>query len=82
LIYGKNITELGKERLKALHESNDGFYISEQDLKIRGPGEILGTAQSGYLSLQIADLNRDKDILLQARYDAFNECQKSMLHNQ
>ena len=72
LIYGKNITEEGKARLKALHESNDGFYIAEQDLKLRGPGEISGTSQSGYLSLAIADLARDKEILKIARYDAFN----------
>ena len=68
LIYGKNITEEGKARLKALHESNDGFYIAEQDLKLRGPGEISGTSQSGYLSLAIADLARDKEILKIARF--------------
>lgn len=71
LIYGKNISEVGKARLKALHESTDGFYIAEQDLKLRGPGEISGTSQSGYLPLAIADLARDKEILKLARYDAF-----------
>ncbi|WP_407400117.1 ATP-dependent DNA helicase RecG [Treponema sp.] len=71
LIYGKNISEEGKARLKALHESTDGFYIAEQDLKLRGPGEISGTSQSGYLSLSIADLARDKEMLKLARYDAF-----------
>ena len=71
LIYGKNISEVGKARLKALHESTDGFYIAEQDLKLRGPGEISGTSQSGYLTLAIADLARDKEILKLARYDAF-----------
>ncbi len=73
LIYGKNITEEGKARLKALHESTDGFYIAEQDLKLRGPGEISGTSQSGYLTLAIADLARDKEILKIARYDAFKQ---------
>lgn len=73
LVYGKNLTEIGKERLKALHESNDGFYIAEQDLKLRGPGEVSGTSQSGYLSLAIADLARDKEILKIARYDAFSQ---------
>ncbi|MCQ2240768.1 ATP-dependent DNA helicase RecG [Treponema sp.] len=71
LIYGKNITDVGKARLKALHESTDGFYIAEEDLKLRGPGEISGTSQSGYLTLSIADLARDKEILKEARYDAF-----------
>ena len=73
LIYGKNITEDGKQRLKALHESNDGFKIAEEDLRLRGPGEVLGTAQSGYLMLSIADFARDKDILIKARYDAFSD---------
>lgn len=73
LIYGKNITEEGKARLKALHESTDGFYIAEQDLKLRGPGEISGTSQSGYLTLAIADFARDKEILKIARYDAFKQ---------
>lgn len=70
LIYGKNITETGIQRMKALHETNDGFKIAEEDLKLRGPGEVAGTAQSGYLTLAIADLSRDKEILKIARYDA------------
>lgn len=77
LIYGKNITETGKSRLKALHESTDGFYIAEQDLKLRGPGEISGTSQSGYLSLAIADLARDREILKIARYDSFMQLKKN-----
>jgi len=77
LIYGKNITPVGIERLKALHQTNDGFAIAEEDLKLRGPGEVSGTAQSGYLSLGIADLARDKDLLMQARYDAFEMLRQS-----
>lgn len=72
LIYSKNISQTGIERMKALHNSTDGFFIAEQDLKLRGPGEFTGTAQSGYMTLGIADLSRDKDILLQARTDAFD----------
>ena len=68
--YSKNITETGISRLKALHQSNDGFFIAEEDLKLRGPGEVFGTAQSGYFALNIADLSRDKEILKTARYDA------------
>ena len=73
LIYGKNITKDGIERMKALRESTDGFKIAEQDLILRGPGQVNGTEQSGYLTLRIADLTRDKDILTKARYDAFSE---------
>lgn len=73
LIYGKNITQDGIDRLKALHQTTDGFVIAEEDLKLRGPGEVLGTAQSGYLTLGIADLARDKDLLMLARCDAFSQ---------
>ena len=73
LIYGKNISEDGKLRMKALHESTDGFVIAEEDLKLRGPGQVSGTAQSGYLTLGIADLARDKELLTLARYDAICE---------
>ncbi len=76
LIYGKNITEDGKARMRAIRESTDGFKIAEEDLILRGPGQVSGTQQSGYLALSIADLNRDKEILVQARYDAFNEVKK------
>ena len=72
LIYGKNLTETGKERMKAMHSSTDGFYIAEEDLKLRGPGEVFGTLQSGYLQFKVADLTRDKEIFIQARNDAFN----------
>ena len=72
LIYGKNISQDGIKRMKVLHETTDGFKIAEEDLKIRGPGEVTGTIQSGYLTLGIADLNRDKEILKIARYDALS----------
>ncbi|MCR5218572.1 ATP-dependent DNA helicase RecG [Treponema sp.] len=72
LIYGKNISQDGIQRMKALHESTDGFKIAEEDLKLRGPGQVTGTIQSGYLTLGIADLNRDKEILKIARYDALS----------
>lgn len=71
LIYSKNLTETGIERMKVLRQSTDGFYIAEQDLKTRGPGEINGTLQAGALELGIADIIRDKDLLMQARIDAF-----------
>lgn len=72
MIYSKNITESGIERMKALRLSNDGFYIAEQDLKNRGPGEMNGTLQSGALEFKIADVSRDKKMLLAARNDAIS----------
>lgn len=69
LIYSKNITEIGIERMKALRQSTDGFYIAEQDLKTRGPGEITGTVQAGALEFKIADISRDMEIMIIARDD-------------
>lgn len=71
LIYRKNITENGIARMKALHETTDGFKIAEEDLKLRGPGEITGTAQSGELSFKIANAVRDEKTMQEARQDAF-----------
>lgn len=56
-----------KQRLKTMVETNDGFKIAEADLKLRGPGQLEGTAQSGVLDLKIADLSKDTEILAQAR---------------
>ncbi len=56
-----------KTRIETMVSTNDGFEIAEVDLKLRGPGDLMGTQQSGVLNLQIADLVRDRDILLLAR---------------
>ena len=69
LVYSEKLTELGKARLKVLHESTDGFYIGEEDLKLRGPGDVNGIQQSGYITLGLADPVRDKAILELARAD-------------
>jgi ATP-dependent DNA helicase RecG len=61
-----------KIRLETMVKTNDGFEIAEVDLKLRGPGDIMGKQQSGVLNLQIADLVRDKDILLLARQKAMD----------
>jgi ATP-dependent DNA helicase RecG len=71
LVYSKEVTEEAKSRLKAMLGSSDGFELAEEDLRIRGPGEIAGTAQSGYLRLSIADPIRDALVLEQARAEAF-----------
>ena len=61
-----------KTRLETMVKTNDGFEIAEVDLKLRGPGDLMGTQQSGILNLKIADIIKDKDILLLARYHAKN----------
>jgi ATP-dependent DNA helicase RecG len=65
------LTEEGKQRLKVMLENTDGFVIAEEDLKLRGPGQIVGIEQSGYLSLGIAEPLRDEEVLVRARTDAF-----------
>jgi ATP-dependent DNA helicase RecG len=65
-----------KIRLETMCQTNDGFEIAEVDLKLRGPGDIMGKQQSGVLNLQIADLVRDKDILLVARNEALKLLKK------
>ena len=79
LIYRNGITQNGIERMKILRQSSDGFYIAEEDLKLRGPGQITGTAQSGALELGIADLARDRDLLMLARLDARDCIEKELL---
>ncbi len=63
LMYHKPLSRQGKARLAALRETNDGFEIARRDLELRGPGEVLGTRQSGVLRLRIADLARDQELL-------------------
>ena len=55
--------ELARERLKVIRETNDGFEIARRDLELRGPGELLGTRQTGLAQLRVADLMRDADLL-------------------
>ncbi|MCL2758857.1 MAG: ATP-dependent DNA helicase RecG [Treponema sp.] len=72
LLFSDELTEDGKTRLKVMLEYNDGFIIAEEDLKLRGPGQITGTEQSGYLVLGIANPIRDMEILERARADVFS----------
>jgi ATP-dependent DNA helicase RecG len=69
LVTGKH-NDVARERLRTLVESNDGFYIAEMDMRLRGPGEFFGTRQSGIPGLILADLIRDSDILETARAEA------------
>jgi ATP-dependent DNA helicase RecG len=63
LLYGEKFGAKQKQRLSILRESNDGFFIAEEDLKLRGSGELIGTRQSGFPEFRIADLNFDNDLL-------------------
>ncbi len=71
LLYGKNITETGMARLKVMASTTDGFVIAEEDLKLRGPGDIGGIEQSGYCGFELADPIRDFALLEKARIAAF-----------
>lgn len=73
LIYSQKLSEIGKQRMKVIHSSNDGFFIAEEDLKLRGPGDINGIQQSGYFTLGIADPINNKDIMEMAREDILSE---------
>jgi ATP-dependent DNA helicase RecG len=70
LMTGHKLSADSKVRMETMCRTNDGFEIAEVDLNLRGPGDILGTQQSGILNLQIADLVKDKDILQLARFEA------------
>ncbi|MEI8572133.1 ATP-dependent DNA helicase RecG [Methylomonas sp. LW13] len=63
LLYQSPLSQAGKQRLAILKESNDGFVIAEKDLELRGPGEVMGTRQTGQIQFKIADLERDRDLL-------------------
>ncbi|MFP5384390.1 MAG: ATP-dependent DNA helicase RecG [Gammaproteobacteria bacterium] len=67
LMYKSPLSQLGRERLAVMRETTDGFRIAEKDLELRGPGEVLGTRQTGDLSLRVADLLRDAALVETAR---------------
>ena len=80
LLYQGPLSKLAQERLGIMRDSNDGFYIAEKDLAIRGPGQVLGTQQTGLMSFRIADLSRDAGMLDQVKEQAdviardYSEC--------
>ena len=69
LVTGK-LNDAGRERIRTMVDSNDGFYIAEMDLKLRGPGEFFGTRQSGLPALRIGNIIRDQELLEIARSEA------------
>ena len=70
LMTGEKLTTEARTRLGTMVGTNDGFEIAEVDLRLRGPGDLMGTQQSGVLNLKIADVVKDRDILKTARYHA------------
>ena len=70
LLYQSPLSATGKSRLQAMRESNDGFFIAERDLELRGPGEVLGTRQTGMMEFRIADLMRDQYLVDAVRQQA------------
>jgi len=70
LLYQSPLTDDARARLKAIAESGDGFALAEQDLLLRGPGDVFGTRQAGMPTLRIGDLVRDAAILMRARDEA------------
>jgi ATP-dependent DNA helicase RecG len=65
LLYRAPLSALAKQRLETIRATNDGFEIAEKDLALRGPGELLGTRQTGLAAFRLADLARDADLLPQ-----------------
>ena len=74
LMSGNKLSHESRLRIKTMTETNNGFIIAEKDLEIRGPGDIMGTQQSGVITLKIADLMSDQEILTYAR-----KCAKKIL---
>jgi ATP-dependent DNA helicase RecG len=70
LLYQEPLTDQGRERLKALTDTADGFEIAERDLALRGPGDFFGTRQSGLPTLRVGDLLRDHQLMEEARREA------------
>jgi ATP-dependent DNA helicase RecG len=65
LLYKPPLSEVARERLGVMRETTDGFKVAQKDLELRGPGEVLGTRQTGLMQLKVADLLRDADLLPQ-----------------
>ena len=76
LLYQSPLSDLARERLKIIYENHDGFEVARHDLRLRGPGELLGARQSGIPMLRFADPEQDGELL-----DAARDCAVSMLHD-
>ena len=72
LVFSSELTDHAKERLRIMKETNDGFEIAERDLKLRGPGDIAGVDQSGFMNFRLADIFEDIELVKQIRKDLEN----------
>jgi ATP-dependent DNA helicase RecG len=70
LLYHAPLSETARERLKVMRETTDGFEVARRDLELRGPGELLGTRQTGLMQMKVADLVRDADLLPRVQHAA------------
>lgn len=76
LLYQAPLSEAGKQRLTVMRDSTDGFYIAEKDLELRGPGQVLGTQQTGMMTFRVADIARDAPLL-----DSVKDASELILQN-
>ncbi len=77
LLYGEKLSQQAKERLNVMRETNDGFVIAEKDLQLRGPGELLGTRQTGDMQYRVADAMRDE-----AMFDDIHNTGRSLIESE
>ena len=70
LLYKPPLGRIAKERLAVLRDTNDGFVVAQRDLELRGPGELLGTRQTGLPDYRVADLVRDSELMPQVQNTA------------
>ncbi len=86
LMYHGSLSENARQRLAIMRETNDGFEVARKDLEIRGPGEVLGTRQTGIMQMRIADLQRDQELIPQVAdmanqvFQAFPECVEPLIN--
>jgi len=80
-LFGEPTTDEGKKRLRIFANTQDGFAIAEEDLRLRGPGDFLGTRQSGEPFFHMADPVQDEALLMEARRLAFDLVEKGILEN-
>jgi ATP-dependent DNA helicase RecG len=74
LLYRAPLSPLARERLGVMRDTNDGFEVARRDLELRGPGELLGTRQTGLAQMRVADLLRDADLLPRVQIAAETCC--------
>ena len=72
LMTGVKLSSEAKQRIDAMCKTNDGFQLAELDLKLRGPGDIQGTRQSGNVNFHLADLSQDRELLQKAREEVLS----------